>query len=184
MGVLTGVRAAAAVALAALALAAGCGDDESGPSGDVRANGTDAAFAQAMIPLHESGVDAADLALSRAEHRQLEDLAFDIVQTRSVELSTLRGVRDLLDQAGVEPGDLGAAAGSEAKVDTGELRNSSNFDCDFIAAMIPLNESEIRLARAELGDGIHAELRRMSENIIDTESYEIRQLRRFQRRWC
>ena len=185
MGVLTASRAASAVVLAALALAAGCGgDDESGPSGDVRANGTDAAFADAMIPLHESGVDAADLALSRAQHRRLKDLAFDMVQTRSIELSTLRGVRDLLDQAGVEPGDLGAAADSKVDVDTAALRNSSNFDCDFIAAMIPLNEAEIRLARAELADGIHAELRRMSENIVDTESYEIRQLRRFQRRWC
>ena len=40
------------------------------------------------------------------------------------------------------------------------------------------------MARAELKSGIHAELRRMSENIIDTQGFELRQMRRYQRRWC
>jgi uncharacterized protein (DUF305 family) len=170
----------------ALALAAGCGgDDDSGPSGDIRANGTDVAFVNAMIPHHEQAVDAADLALSRAEHRPLERLAEDMVQIQSVELSTLRTVRDVLQEAGVEEGDLGLS-GAEMGTDhePAELRNAENFDCAFFEMMIPHHEGAIRMARAELDSGIHAELRRMSENIIDAQGFEIQQMRRHQRRWC
>ena len=181
------MRAGLVTALAVLALAGGCGGggDDSSRLGDVRANGTDVAFVNAMIPHHEQAVDAADLALSRAEHRPLEKLAAEIIQIQSVELSTLRTVRDVLQEAGVEEGDLGL---SEAETgtdhDPAELRNAKDFDCAFLEMMIPHHEGAIRMARAELESGIHAELRRMSENIIDSQGFEVQQMRRFQRRWC
>jgi uncharacterized protein (DUF305 family) len=175
-----------AAALVTAGLAAGCGgDDESGPTGEVRANGTDVAFVNAMIPHHEQGVDAADLALSRAEHRSLERLAEDIVQVQSVELGSLRSVRDVVQEAGVEEGDLGVSEAEQGvHHDPAELRNAEDFDCAFLELMIPHHEGAVRMARAELEGGIHAELRRMSENIIDTQGFELRQMRRFQRRWC
>ena len=173
-----------AAALSVLLITA-CGGDDSGPTGDVRANGTDAAFTNAMIPHHESAVDAADLALSRAEHRQLEELAREMLTVQSTELATLRSVRDVIQQAGIEEGDLGL---SEEEMGVGhhpaELRNAEDFDCAFIEMMVPHHEGAIRMARAELESGIHAELRRMSESIIDAQGYEIRQMRRFERRWC
>lgn len=179
------LAAVALVALVAL-VAAGCGGgDDSKSSGDVRANGTDAAFVEAMIPHHEQAVDAADLALSRGKHRQLEGLAQEIIQTQSVELATLRTVRDVLEGAGVEPDDLGL---SEEEMgmghDPAELRDAQDFDCAFLEMMIPHHEGAIRVARMELRSGIHAELRQMSVNIVDTQGYEIRQMRRYQRRWC
>jgi len=61
---------------------------------------------------------------------------------------------------------------------------TGNADIDFLAMMIPHHEGAIRIARAELESGIHAELRRMSENIIDAQGFELRQMRRYQRRWC
>lgn len=174
-----------AAALSVLLITACGGDDDSGPTGDVRANGTDAAFTSAMIPHHESAVDAADLALSRAEHRQLEELAREMITVQSIELATLRSVRDVIQQAGIEEGDLGL---SEEEMGVAhhpaELRNAEDFDCAFIEMMVPHHEGAIRMARAELESGIHAELRRMSENIIDAQGYEIRQMRRFERRWC
>jgi uncharacterized protein (DUF305 family) len=177
--------ASLAAALSVLVIAGCGGDDNSTPSGDVRANGTDAGFNNAMIPHHESAVDAADLALSRAEHRQLEELAREIIQVQSTELATLRSVRDVIQQAGIEEGDLGLSE-EEMGVDhdPAELRDAQDFDCAFIEMMIPHHEGAIRMARAELDSGIHAELRRMSENIIDAQGYEIRQMRRFDRRWC
>jgi uncharacterized protein (DUF305 family) len=177
--------ASLAAALSVLVIAGCGGDDNSTPSGDVRANGTDAAFNNAMIPHHESAVDAADLALSRAEHRQLEELAREIIQVQSIELATLRTVRDVIQQAGIEEGDLGLTEEETgAGHDPGALRNAEDFDCAFIEMMVPHHEGAIRMARAELDSGIHAELRRMSENIIDAQGYEIRQMRRFDRRWC
>jgi uncharacterized protein (DUF305 family) len=175
-----------AALLAAVALLAGCGGgDGKGSLGDVRANGTDAAFAEAMIPHHEDEVDAADLALAEAQHRPLKKLAEGILQNESVELSTLRTVRDVLSEASVEPDDLGLSeAEMGGRLDPGELRSASDFDCAFLEMMIPHHEGGIRIARAELDGGIHAELRRMSENIVDQQGFEARQMRRYQRAWC
>ena len=184
----TTLRATLVAALAVIALAAGCGggDDDKGGSRDVRANGTDAAFVNAMIPHHEAAVDAADLALSRAEHRRLESLAEGIVQFQSAELATLRvGAR----RARRRPASRRATSGlsrSEQGMDhdPAALRDVADFDCAFLEMMIPHHEGAIRMARAELESGIHAELRRMSENIIDSQGFEIRQMKRFQRQWC
>jgi uncharacterized protein (DUF305 family) len=168
-------RAAVVVALAVATVAGGCGgdggDDPAG-LGDIRANGTDVAFVNAMIPHHEQAVDSAGLAQ-------------EIIQSQSVELTTLRTVRDVLQEAGVEEGDLGL---SEEEMgthhDPTSLRNANDFDCAFLEMMIPHHEGAIRMARAELKSGIHAELRRMSENIIDMQGFELRQMRRYQRGWC
>jgi uncharacterized protein (DUF305 family) len=182
-------RAALVVALAIAALSTGCGGDGGGDDparlGDIRANGTDVAFVNAMIPHHEQAVDLADLALGRAEHRPLERLAQEIIQTQSVELTTLRTVRDVLQEAGVEEGDLGLSEDElGTHLDPTALRNAKDFDCAFLEMMIPHHEGAIRIARAELKSGIHAELRRMSEDIIDTQGFELRQMRRYQRGWC
>ena len=162
------------------------GDDDKGGSRDVRANGTDAAFVNAMIPHHEAAVDAADLALSRAEHRQLESLARG---DRSVPERRAGHAADACatcsQEAGVEEGDLGLSESEQGMDhDPAELRDAANFDCAFMEMMIPHHEGAIRMARAELESGIHAELRRMSENIIDSQGFEIRQMKRFQRQWC
>jgi uncharacterized protein (DUF305 family) len=181
------LRATLVAALTVIALAAGCGggDDDKGTTRDVTANGTDAAFVNAMIPHHEAAVDAADLALSRAQHRRLESLAEGIVQFQSAELATLRSVRDVLQDAGVEEGDLGLSKSEQGMDhDPAALRDVTDFDCAFMEMMIPHHEGAIRMARAELRSGIHAELRRMSENIIDSQGFEIRQMKRFQSQWC
>jgi uncharacterized protein (DUF305 family) len=183
----TTLRATLVAALAVIVLAAGCGggDDDKGGTRDVRANGTDAAFVNAMIPHHEAAVDAADLALSRAEHRRLESLGEGIVQFQSAELATLRTVRDVIQEAGVEEGDLGLSRSEQGMDhDPAELRDVADFDCAFLEMMIPHHEGAITMARAELSSGIHAELRRMSENIVDSQSSEVRQMKRFQRQWC
>jgi uncharacterized protein (DUF305 family) len=183
----TALRASLVAAIVIVAMAAGCGggDGNEGTARDVRANGTDAAFVNAMIPHHEAAVDAADLALSRAEHRRLESLAEGIVQFQSAELATLRSVRDVLQDAGVEEGDLGLSRSEQGMDhDPAALRDVADFDCAFLEMMIPHHEGAIRMARAELRSGIHAELRRMSENIIDSQGFEIRQMKRFRSQWC
>ena len=55
----------------------------------------------------------------------------------------------------------------------------SDFDCAFLEMMIPTTRARSGWREPELESGIHAELRRMSENIIDSQGFEIRQMRRF-----
>jgi uncharacterized protein (DUF305 family) len=174
------------VVLALLGVSSGCGgDDSKSSSSEVRANGTDAAFVNAMVPHHEASVDAADLAISRARHRQLKQLAEGILQFRSAELTSLRTIRDVLQETGVEEGDLGVDSEQGTEPATDQLRNAEGFDCAFLKVMIPHTEQAIRMARAELKSGVHAELRRLAEvDVIDTQGSELRQMERYQRSWC
>ena len=167
----------AALACAACALLAGCGggDDE---KPEVRANETDMAFATQMIPHHERGIDAADLARTRARDPLIRRTVGDLLQLQPVEVQTLRTVRRVLAEAGVDEGDLGVSA---PRLDLAELRRAQDFDRAFAEALIAHHQAAIRLAAAERGAGEHAELRRMSGDITDLARFQTRQLERWLR---
>jgi uncharacterized protein (DUF305 family) len=166
----------AALACASLALLVGCGGDDEKPN--VRANETDMAFATQMIPHHERGLDAAELARTRARDPLIRRTASDLVQLQSVEVQTLRTVRRALSEAGVDEGDLGVSA---APLDLAALRGAANFDRAFADALIAHHDAAIRLTAAELRGGEHAELRRMSGDIADLARFQTRQLERWRR---
>jgi len=170
---------ACAVAASVALLAPGCGDDK-GDQPKVRANETDMAFVTEMIPHHERGVDAADLARTRAKRPQTKRAAAEILQFQSTELSNMRVVRDVLGNAGVEAGDLGVP---QTSLDLSELRNAPDFDRAFIDMMIPHHELAIRMARAERAGGIHADLRRTATDVSDLARFQIREMKRWRRAW-
>ena len=165
---------AIAAAIAALALVAGCGDDDEGGR-QLRANETDLAFATQMLRHHELGIDAADLATTRAQDRVVRRSAEELIQLQSVEVQTLRTVRRVLSEGGIEEGDLGVP---DTALDPAALRRAEDFDRAYIDAMIAHHELAITMSAAERRGGRHAELRRMSEDITDLARFQIRQLER------
>jgi uncharacterized protein (DUF305 family) len=166
-----------ALACAALALLAGCGGGDDGKP-KVRANETDMAFATQMIPHHERGIDAADLARTRARDPLIRRTARDLLQLQPVEVQTLRTVRRVLGEAGVEEGDLAVSA---APLNLTALRAAENFDRAFADTLIRHHEAAMRLAAAERRGGKHAELRRMSGDITDLARFQIGELERWRR---
>jgi uncharacterized protein (DUF305 family) len=166
-----------AVAAAVLSLTtAGCGSDDSEPAAG--GNGVDRAFASAMIPHHESAVEMAEIAQEQGESEFVKRLADDIVGTQNAEIETLRAQDNELEQAGVEPGDLGVEEhmmGMEG--DPSMLRNAEPFDREFIEMMIPHHEGAIEMAEAELDKGADPELKALAEDIIEAQEREITEMR-------
>ena len=156
-------------------IATGCGDDEGSKGKSIRANPTDMAFATQMLMHHERSIDAADLATTRAKDPIVRRAARELIQLQAVEVQTLRTVRRVLAEAGVEEGDLGVPA---TTLDPAALRGAEDFDRAYAEAMIAHNRLAIRMSAAERAGGRHAELRRMSQDITDLARFQTRQLER------
>ena len=171
-----------AMLLALAALLAGCGGDDG--ESEAGGNGTDRAFARAMIPHHEGAVDMAELAERRGEHGELKRVANEIIASQRREIATLRRVDRQLAGAGVKSGRLAVPERLRGMDhDTGFLEQAAQFDREFISMMVPHHEGAIRMSRAELRSGEDPRLRRLAREIIAAQEREIRQMRRWSKRW-
>jgi uncharacterized protein (DUF305 family) len=155
---------------------AGCGSDDAS-SGAAKGNGTDRAFAAAMIPHHESAVQMAAIASGRAESDFVKELASNITETQTDEIALLRAQDAELAKAGVRPGKLAVdehMMGMDGEPST--LQKADPFDAAFIKMMIPHHEGAVEMAQEELDKGKDPELRELANNIVDTQQREIDQM--------
>jgi uncharacterized protein (DUF305 family) len=60
------------------------------PVGTTPASGMDAMFIEQMIPHHDDAIEMAELALTRAEHPEIRQLAADIKRTQTAENAQMR----------------------------------------------------------------------------------------------
>lgn len=165
------------VAVLAGGVVSACGSDSDSGSGtqSQAGNGIDRAFADEMVPHHESAVEMAEIAKQRGQSTFVKDLADDIIRTQNAEITTLRSISARLDEAGVKPKSLGMGKdmmGMDS--DMSELRNADPFDKAFIDMMIPHHQAAIRMARVELAKGSDAKSKQLATAIIDAQAREIR----------
>jgi uncharacterized protein (DUF305 family) len=148
---------------------------------------TDGAFIAEMIPHHESAVEMSEIALERAQHAEIKDLAKQIIDSQSAEIEQLRRIHERLFGEPVEEADHGTLglpaheAGMEA--DMSELEEAKPFDEAFIDMMIPHHQGAIRMARIVIEQGNDAELATLAESIIDAQSSEISLMNQWRVDW-
>lgn len=171
-----------------LLAAAGCGGDDgnSGMSGGGMSSAVntapegsgsvDRAFAQAMVPHHESAVEMAKVARERGQSAFVRQLAEDIITTQTKEIETLRAADQRLEQAGEKVGSLGVDT-MGMKPDMTELESAEAFDETFMKMMIEHHRSAIMMAEAERAKGQDPELKRLAEDIITAQEREIAEMR-------
>jgi len=168
----------------------------------------DVMFIDMMIPHHEGAIAMAQVALTRAEHEEVRQLAQAIIDVQSREIEQLRAWRDQwypnapqmpMEQMmgmmmGMMQGMPGMGSGQQMmemlqhSMDaTAQMRAlcavQGPFDLAFINGMMLHHQGAIAMAQAALQQAQHPELRAFAQGVIDAQQAEIEQMTRWRESW-
>lgn len=184
MGVIIGAVLVVAAAVVIVSLVGGGGENDS-----AQARETDGAFIAGMVPHHESAVDMANVALDRAQHPEIKQLAKDIVSSQTDEIDRLEAAHQRLFGASLSSmsGEHGSMGMSQDEMgmsgDMAELEDAKPFDRTFIDMMVSHHQGAIEMARVELQAGSDPELKAMAQDIVDAQSREIDEMNQWREGW-
>lgn len=177
------VSAALLVAVLAGILLFG-GDDEA------QATETDGAFVTEMAPHHESAIAMAEVALERAEHPEIKQLAGEIIAAQEGEIEELDAIHQRLFGEPVGAMDHGSLGLSEAEMgmemgagEAAQLEGAEPFDRAFIDSMVPHHQGAIVMARIELAEGDDDVAKALAEQIIAAQTSEIEAMNEWRTKW-
>lgn len=159
---------------------------------------SDRVFIEQMIPHHQDAIYMANLALVRAEHPEIRQLAENVIRDQSREISQMRawyrvwyGTDVPVYQSTITGGSAnrgGSGAGmmrggmGGSMTDLVQLGNATLFDKEFIEQMVPHHQMAIMMSRMTLNSD-HTEMRELGSSIIRTQSAEVNQMREWYQTW-
>lgn len=187
------VRAAAALAMAAVLSACGAPTHDHGghhpapASQSADHNAADVAFAQGMIPHHRQAVEMAAMVPSRTTNPDVRMMATHISWDQKAEILTMTGMLaqwgepEAMDHGsmpgmpgmvhGVMPGMVDDATMAQIKSLSGPA-----FDELWITSMIEHHQGAVTMAHTEIADGQNPDAKKLAEMIISAQQREIAQM--------
>jgi uncharacterized protein (DUF305 family) len=146
-------------------------------------------FIEMMIPHHQSAVEMANLALKKAKKPELKKLAQAIKTGQTKEIQSMKAWykkwygTDVPSKSGMGMSmnsNTGMCQGMQMmNADLTAQKTATNFDRTFSEQMIPHHQMAVMMAARVLNSS-HPELRNLAKAIIQTQSAEIEQMRRWQ----
>ncbi|MEK7550008.1 MAG: DUF305 domain-containing protein [Patescibacteria group bacterium] len=151
-------------------------------------------FIEQMIPHHEDAITMADIALVKAEHQEIKDLATDIKRTQSAEITQMQEwykgwFATEVPKSNTTMGMHGMGTGGMHmgmmgdETDTEELQNATNFDEAFIEEMIPHHQMAVMMANMLLASTDRPEMKKLAQDIITAQTKEINDMRSWAKAW-
>jgi len=152
-------------------------------------------FIEQMIPHHEDAITMANLALEKATHPEVKNLAQNIISSQSEEISQMKrwykewfnqdvpqgtdqmGGHGMTGSSGMHMGMMG----NDTDIDT--LENSPDFDLSFIEEMIPHHQMAVMMASMLKSSTNRPEMAQLANNIINDQTSEIDQMRSWYQSW-
>lgn len=166
----------------------GNGNDSRGMMGDISRH-----FIEQMIPHHDDAIMMAEIALTKAEHPEIKQLAEDIKRTQSEENAMMRewyktwygtNVPDTASTGRGMGGGMmmsGGMMGGAMDIDT--LKSAKSFDKTFIEQMIPHHQMAVMMANMVLNGSDRPEIKELAKNIITAQTKEIESMRTWYSSW-
>ncbi len=147
----------------------------------------DLQFIDNMSGHHQSAIDMARPAQTKAQHEELKHMARDIVRDQEREIAQMRGWREQW-YAGKPhamnmemPGMMDSMKGMDMKGMNAATGNA--FDLMFIDMMTAHHQGAVTMAREALTRAEHPEIKRLAQQIIDAQAKEIAQMSKWKAAW-
>lgn len=160
-----------------------------------RSNLIDSHFIEQMIPHHEDAITMAQLAQTKATRPEIKQLAENIIDSQSKEITNMKswyktwfgkevpegddvmGGHGMMGKSGMHMGMMGD------ETDVADLENSQDFDRDFIRHMIPHHQMAVMMAQMLQNSTEKSEMKTLADDIIKSQSAEIEQMREWYSEW-
>ncbi len=161
--------------------------------GSMMTNSIDQHFIEQMIPHHDDAITMANIALQKAEHSEIKQLAQNIIQAQAAEINQMRqwykgwfgqNVPDTFAGMGHGMGSGTMHMGMMGtQTDTTRLESAQPFDKAFIEEMIPHHQMAVMMAQMLKSSSPRPEMRQLADNIINAQTKEINQMRDWYSQW-
>ena len=139
----------------------------------------DAKFIDSMIVHHQGAITMAQEALEKAQRTELKQFAQNVIMVQDGEITQLQVWRNNWYP------DLAISAGTG--IDMGDMMvsqdDSVSYDLRWIDAMISHHQAAITMAKEALTKAEHADIKNLSQAVIDMQSAEITQLEAWRDQW-
>ncbi len=156
----------------------------------------DSHFIEQMIPHHKDAITMSTTALEKATHSEIKTLAQNIITAQSKEIEQMKGWyeewfgkqppedNDVMDTHGMMQGNGSMHMGMMGSdIDAESLKSAENFDKEFIEEMIPHHQMAVMMATMLKNGTIRPEMKKLAQNIIDSQTKEINQMRLWYKEW-
>lgn len=166
-------------------------------------NMTDEQFIEQMVPHHEQAIAMAQIAQEKAEHSEIKQLAGNIINAQSNEISQMRrwykewygkdipansSMMNSSMMKNMENSNMGNMMSQNMMnssmniTDLESLKNAKPFDKAFLEQMIAHHEMAVMMAKGVLNSE-HPEIRELANSIIKVQTAEIEQMKKWLAEW-
>ncbi len=147
----------------------------------------DLQFIDTMVMHHQGAIDMARMAVTKAQHAELREMAQKVITDQEREIAELRRHREQWFTGRPQamnmemPGMMDSMRGMDMNRLNAATGNS--FDLMFIDMMIPHHQGAITMAREALQRAEHQELKQLAQQIIREQEREIAQMNGWKNAW-
>ena len=144
-------------------------------------------FAALMVEHHKAAVDISEMEAAKGSDASMKKMATNMIADHKAEIEQLQSFMNHHDQSPEHKNDKGAAhthqGGSESdlaeaiKTETSKMKDiktTGNSDKDYEMLMQAHHEDAIKMSKAEVAHGHHAELKKMAQKMMADDEKEVK----------
>lgn len=145
-------------------------------------NAADVEFASGMVPHHQQAVVMAAMALRHGGTPDFVQLAKAVKAAQEPEIEQMSGWLvgwgEPVPDAGSHMGHSGTAMMSQKDLDDLDAMMGSGFEGMWLTLMVKHHQGALEMARTELAKGQNAEVKKLAQSIVTSQTAEIATMRK------